>query len=60
MDRDERALLPVPEGCKTCAHVIEWRGTTGARHDCLRGYPMHAGCAWQSPRTESRCNPKEA
>lgn len=49
--RDDKAHVPPPPECRTCAHCIEWRSTTGDRYDCLRGYPMHPSCAWHSPRT---------
>jgi hypothetical protein len=55
--RDERAKQAPPPGCQRCAHCLEWRGTTGERHDCLRGMPMHDGCAWQSVKTVSLISP---
>lgn len=57
-ERDERALQPAPACCRSCMHCTEWRGTTGVRHDCLRGLPMHPDCPWARPRTEP--NVKEA
>lgn len=59
MGPTERSALPVCSTCKGCHHRETWRVNGQERNTCLAGHPMHEGCGWFRPKTESLIQPEE-
>lgn len=50
MNKNERAALPPPPDCMSCASLQAWKSRGAMRYECLRDLPMHPGCQRHKPK----------